>query len=38
VKSAIEIARKKSRHSDFYEKLKSLNEKIGVYKQIFYLK
>ena len=36
VRHAIDLSKKKSRHSDFYSKLTSLNDKIGVYKKIFY--
>jgi hypothetical protein len=32
------MAKKKSKHSDFYNRLRSLNDKIGVYKKIFYTK
>ena len=38
VRHAIDVAREKSRHSDFYNRLKSLNDKIHVYKRIFYTK
>ena len=38
VRQAIDTAKKKSKHSDFYNRLKSLNDKIGVYKKIFYTK
>ena len=38
VRNAIDYARQKSKHSDFYNLLKSLNDKIGVYKKIFYTK
>ena len=36
VRHAIDLSKKKSKHSDFYSKLTSLNDKIGVYKKIFY--
>ena len=36
VRQAVDAARRKSKHSDFYNRLKSLNDKIGVYKKIFY--
>ena len=36
VRNAIDLSKKKSKHSDFYSKLNSLNDKIGVYKRIFY--
>lgn len=38
VRHAIDCARKKSKHSDFYNRLRSLNDKIGVYKKVFYTK
>lgn len=38
VKGAIDKVKAKNKHSDFYDKLKSLNTKIRVYKQIFYTK
>ena len=38
VRQAIDTAKKKSKHSDFYNRLRSLNDKIGVYKKIFYTK
>lgn len=38
VRQAIDIARRKSKHSDFYNRLRSLNDKIGVYKKVFYTK
>ena len=38
VRQAIDCARRKAKHSDFYIRLKSLNDKIGVYKKIFYTK
>lgn len=37
VRHAIDISkRKKSKHSDFFCRLRSLNDKIGVYKKTFY--
>jgi hypothetical protein len=36
VRNAIDISKKKSKHSDFYYKMASLNDKISVYKKIFY--
>lgn len=38
VRHAIDKARSKSKHSDFYAHLKTLTEKIGVYKKLFYTK
>lgn len=38
VRQAIDTAKKNSKHSDFYGRLRSLNDKIGVYKTIFYTK
>ena len=38
VRHAIDVAREKSKHSDFYNRLRSLNDKISVYKRIFYTK
>lgn len=36
VRNAIDLSKKKSKHSDFYYKMASLNDKIAVYKKIFY--
>ena len=36
VRHAIDISKKKSKHSEFYNKMTALNEKISVYKMIFY--
>ena len=36
VRNAIDLSKKKSKHSDFYYKMASLNDKISVYKKIFY--
>lgn len=36
VRNAIDLSKKKSKHSDFYYKMSSLNDKISVYKKIFY--
>ena len=36
VRHAIDLSKKKNKKSDFYSKLTSLNDKIGVYKKIFY--
>ena len=36
VRHAIDTAKRKSKHSDFYIRLKGLNDKIGVYKKLFY--
>ena len=36
VQNAMITARRKQKHSDFYNKLKHLNEKIEVYKSVFY--
>jgi len=36
VRHAIEVSQLKAKHSDFYYKLKGLNEKISTYKEIFY--
>lgn len=36
VQNAIIIGKSKSKHSEFYNRLKDLNEKIGTYKSIFY--
>ena len=38
VRNAIDFARTKSKHSDFYGKLKGLTDKLGVYTQVFYTK
>ena len=38
VRRAIDVAKLKSKHSDFYYKLKNLNEKILIFKSIFYSK
>ena len=35
-RNAYDLAYKDKKHSDFYTRLKSLNAKIGVYKQLFY--
>jgi hypothetical protein len=37
-RNAYDLAYKDKKHSDFYTRLKSLNAKIGVYKQLFYEK
>jgi len=36
VQIAIIKGKSKSKHSEFYNRLKDLNEKIGTYKSIFY--
>lgn len=36
VKHAIDVSRDKAKHSEFYYRLKGLNERIYTYKQIFY--
>lgn len=36
VQNAVIIGKSKSKHSEFYNRLKDLNEKIGTYKSIFY--
>jgi hypothetical protein len=36
VRHAIDLSKKKSRHSDFYNRMAAVNEKIAVYKMIFY--
>lgn len=36
VRDAIENGKQKAKHSDFYYRLKNLNEKISIYKKIFY--
>jgi hypothetical protein len=36
VRHAIDLSKKKSKHSDFYNKLSELNDKIKVYKKVFY--
>ena len=36
VQHAIDVSREKAKHSEFYYRLKGLNEKIYTYKQIFY--
>lgn len=38
VRHAIDTAKKDSKHSDFYGRLRSLTDKIGVYKTLFYTK
>lgn len=38
VRKAIDFARTKQKHSDFFGKLQSLNDKLGVYTQVFYTK
>jgi len=35
VRAAIELSQEKSKHSEFYYKMKELNDKITVYKKIF---
>jgi len=35
VRHAIEVGKMKAKHSEFYYKMKDLNTKIAVYKQIF---
>ena len=35
VRAAIELSQEKSKHSEFYYKMKELNDKIRVYKKIF---
>jgi hypothetical protein len=35
-RNAYDLAYKDKKHSDFYTRLKSLNSKIGLYKQLFY--
>ena len=36
VRHAIDLSKKKSKHSDFYNKMSDVMEKIQVYKMIFY--
>ena len=36
VRHAIDAAKKKSKHTDFYNRLKGLNDKITIYKILFY--
>ena len=36
VRKAITSAKMKNKHSDFYYKLKNLNQKINTYKDVFY--
>lgn len=36
VRHAIDVGKQKAKHSEFYYRLKGLNEKIFTYKQIFY--
>ena len=38
VRQAIDTAKRNTKHSDFYGRLRSLNDKIGVYKTLFYTK
>ena len=38
VRNAIDVAKSKSRHSEFYYKLQNLNDKIYVFRSIFYNK
>ena len=38
VRAAIEKSQQKAKHSEFYYKLSDLNQKIGLYKKIFYSK
>ena len=38
VRHAIEVGKLKAKHSEFYYRLKGLNEKITTYKSIFYNK
>jgi len=38
VRLAIDHAKKKSKHSDFCNRLKGLNDKIAIYKILFYAK
>ena len=36
VRKAIDIAQKKQRHSDFYYRLETLNDKIYIFRSIYY--
>lgn len=36
VRHAIDVGKQKAKHSEFYYRLKGLNERIYTYKQIFY--
>ena len=38
VRAAIELSRERSKHSEFYYKLRGLNERIKIYKNHFYHK
>ena len=38
VRNAIDIAKEKSAHSEFYYKLENLNEKLMIFKMLFYSK
>ena len=38
VRHAIDLTKRKHQHSDFYSRLTSLNDKIGVYQKCFYTK
>ena len=38
VRHAIDLTKRKNQHSDFYTRLTSLNDKIGVYQKCFYTK
>lgn len=36
VRKAVDLAKVKSKHSEFYDKLKNLNDKVGVFTSVFY--
>ena len=36
VRHAIDLSKKKTKHSDFYNQLQGLNDKINLYKKVFY--
>ena len=38
MRQAIDTARRKAKHSDFHGRLRSLTDKIGVYRKLFYTK
>ena len=38
VRAAIDLSRVRSKHSEFYYRLRGLNERIRIYKGIFYNK